>query len=57
MLAAAGFGEVAAGEELQPEIERLEQWAREYGRTARENLARWFGGPDNSNCDTTANSN
>lgn len=29
---------------LQPEIERKEQWAREYGRTACENLAKRFGG-------------
>jgi hypothetical protein len=36
-------------EKLQPEIERMEQWAQEYGRSACENLAARFGDPENSN--------
>ena len=30
-------------EKLQPEIERMEQWAREYGQAACENLVKRFG--------------
>lgn len=34
---------------LQPEIERKEEWAQEYGRVACENLVKRFADPEYSN--------